>query len=270
MATPSPPHTGLLIRTDRLLSNVNHRLYRQSRVYNAKVEIDSDLADGSVVRVYALADTWYNQKAYQFAKKTFDENSKEEIAQLGKDVARWQDFRVDHGDTIDAEMNAIQYVGNLGTRFTVDEYFMSEVSDVSGTTSTFRWVGSGANTFNIIDEYDQTGNTDATPSTASTTVAYDGLTDELDDNQQDHLSNDGNGAPYHMNSLENQAWVLVGLLYVDASGTSKLSTGYFNAPCGLIRLSLQGGLEVNQLSEKIHLETKAGDYKGIHAPSYLE
>jgi hypothetical protein len=167
-------------------------------------------------------------------------------------------------------MQAIQFTGSVGTRFTVDEYSMSEVADVAGTSSTFRWVGSGANTFNIIDQYDLTGNTDATPSNATTTVAYDGLTDELDDNQTEHLSNDGNGAPYHMNSLENQAWVLIGTLYIRGTGTNKLSTGYFNAPCGLIRLKTAGPLNAQTITENISLELKAGDYKGVHAPSYLE
>ena len=154
VALPSAPDTSLLIRTDKLLSNVNHRLYRQSRVYQCKVDIDADLGDGGFVNVYALADTWYNMKAYQLAKKMFDENSAEERSQLGAAAARWNDFRVDHGDTIAQELEAIQFIGALGTRFTAGEYLMSEVADAAGTTSTFRWVGSGANAFNIIDEYD--------------------------------------------------------------------------------------------------------------------
>lgn len=270
VALPSTPDTTFLIRTDKLLSNVNHRLYRQSRVYNVKVDIDTDLADGSTVQVYALADTWYNMKAYQLAKQIFDENSKEERELLSTTNARWNDFRVDHGETIAQELEAIQFTGAVGTRFTAGEYELSEIADASGTSQTFRWVGSGANTFNIIDEYDITGNTDATPTNAISSVAYDGVTDELDDAQMLHLSSDGDIPPYDRNSLENQAWVLVGTLYIRATGTNKLSTGFFNAPCGLIRLSTSGGLEANSLTENIHIEVKGGDYKGVHAPSYLE
>jgi len=260
----------MAVRADRLASNVNHRLYRQSRVYCTKVDIDADLIDGQYVDVFALADTWYNQKAYQFAKKIFDENGAEESAQLGTSAARWNDFRVDHGvDTVGQDYQAIQY-GPGATRFTVDEYFMSEVTNAAGAALTFRWIGMGANTFNIIDQYDATGNTDASPSNAPTTVAYDGLTDELDDNQMEHLSNDGNGAPYHMNSLENQALVRIARLFVDANGTSKLSTAYFDAPCGLVLLQFGGGLTAQNANEKISISLKAGDYKGVHAPSYLE
>jgi len=268
---PSAADTNLLIRTDKLMSNVNHRLYRQSRVYQCKVDIDPNLDDGSFVEVYALADTWYNMKAYQLAKKMFDENSAEERTQLGASSARWNDFRVDHGDNIQQELEAIQFTGSVGTRFTGGEYLMSEVTDAAGTGSSFRWVGSGANTFNIIDEYDSTGNTDQTPTFPLVNVAYDGLTDEVDDNQMDHLSADGNLPPYDGNILENQAWVLVGTLFVvPSTGASKLSTGYFNAPCGLIRLKTGGGLHAGTVTENIHLEVKGGDYKGVHAPSYLE
>lgn len=253
------------------MSNVNHRLYRQSRVYHCKLEIDADTADGGYVEVYAIADTWYNQKAYQFAHKTFMNNSKEEMAtSAGGARARWNDFRVDHGDTIDQELQAIQYVGAVGSRFTAGEYELSEVTDAAGTASTFRWVGSGANTYNIIDEYDSTGNTNSQPTTPNTSIAYGALEDELDTNQMDHISNDGNLPPYDADALENQAWVYIGRLYVDATGTSKLNTGFFKAPSGLIRLGLGGGLNAQTITEKIHLEVKSGDYKGCAAPSYLE
>ena len=270
VALPSTPDTTFLIRTDKLLSVVNHRLYRQSRVYQVKVDIDVDLPDGSTVDVYALADTWYNMKAYQYAKKIFDENSLEERMQLGDSAARWNDFRVDDGENTQAELDPIQFVGSTGTRFLPNEYVISEVSNVSGIAATFRWTGSGTNTYNIIDEYDVTGNTDAAPSSVLSNVAYDGLQDELDDSQMDHISNDGNLPPYNRDSLENQCWVKVGTLYIRGTGTNKTTTGFFSAPCGLVRLTTSGGLEANNLTESVHIEVKGGDYKGVHAPSYLE
>lgn len=271
VALPSTPDTSFLIRTDKLLSNVNHRLYRQSRVYNVKVDIDADLPDGGFVEVYALADTWYNHKAYNFAKQIFDENSKEELEQLGTSKARWNDFRIDDGVGTDAELKALQYgTGTVSSLFLGGEYHISEISSAAGNSNTMRWTGTGVGTWNIIDQYDMTGNTDATPSTPSTVVAYDGITDELDDAQMEHLSEEGNLPPYSENSLENSCWVRVAKLYVDPAGTSKLTTGYFDAPCGLIRLATGSGLEANTLSEKVCLSVKGGDYKGVHAPSYLE
>lgn len=261
--------TSFEIRTDKLLSNVNHRLYRQSRNYCVKVDIDSDLPEGGIVEVYALQDTWMSMKAYQLAKSTFDENSKEELEQLGSSAARWNDFRVASGLTGQTPFDAVGF-GPSPTRFTGGEYLYTEVSDVAGTAATFRWVGTGANTFNIIDEYDATGNTDQLPTTRLATVAYDGLADELDDSQMDHLSDDGNIPPYDRTGIENQVLTKVATLYVDAGGGNKLSTGYFNAPCGLVYISTAGGINGTTIGNKIYVEVKGGDYKGVHAPSMLE
>ena len=261
--------TTFEIQFDRLASNVNHRLYRQSRNYCLKVDIDADLPDGGIVEVYALQDTWMNHKAYQLAKTTFDENSMEELEQLGSSRARWNDFRVASGLTA-TSFDAEGFGSVGGVRYTAGEYVLSEVSDAAGNANTFRWVGTGANTFNIIDEYDATANTDATPSSVLTTVAYDGLTDEVDDNQMEHLSDDGNNPPYSNSSIEDQVFVKVATLFVDANGTSKLSTGYFNAPCGLVYLQSSGGLNATTLSSKIYVESKGGDYKGVHGTPMLE
>lgn len=261
--------TTFEVQFDRLASNVNHRLYRQSRNYCLKVDIDADLPDGGIVEVYALQDTWMNMKAYQLAKATFEENSKEEMEQLGTSRARWNDFRVASGLTA-TSFDAEGFGSGGGVRYTGGEYILSEVTDAAGTASTFRWVGTGANTFNIIDEYDATGNTDQAPTFPLVNVAYDGLTDELDDNQMDHLSADGNLPPYDGNIIENQVFVKVATLFVDANGTSKLSTGYFNAPCGLVYLQSSGGLNATTLSSKIYVESKGGDYKGVHGTPMLE
>ncbi len=270
-----------VVRSDKLLSNVNHRLYRQSRVYSVKVNIDPDYDDLSAqdVNVYVLSDTWMNQKAYQMAKKTFDDNSKEELAQLKTSKARWNDFRVDHGLPLEigtglgfSETKAYQFEPDGGSPYTdkvfldQGEYLMSEVTDVAGSLHAFRWTGaSTSSTFNIIEQYDLTGNTNANPSTPQSQVAYDDLTDELDDNQMTHLSDDGNLPPYAENVLPNACWVLAATIKSGGPETTRMSTGFINAPCGLIIL------ETNAAKlDGIILEYKKGDYKGVHAPSYLE
>jgi len=266
-----------IVRGDKLLSNVNHRLYRQSRVYEMKVTIEPDWTDRGVqsMNVYALADTWINQKAYQMAYKTFQENSKEELEQLGASAARWNDFRVDHGLPIGAtnfsETKAYQFEPNGGPpggdKVFIDEgeYLNSQITNAAGTTQTFRWTGSSTNGWNIIDQYDLTGNTDASPTVAPAEVAYDGLTDELDDNQMSHLSNHGNLPPYAETDLPNACWVLVGVISAGSPNTIRSSTGFFKAPCGLVLLE---GL--SPVIDGIEIEFKKGDYKGVSAPSYLE
>lgn len=271
--------TRVLGAMDRDLSRVNHRLYRQSRYYEMKVDIDADLPDGSTVFVYALQDTWMNQKAYQTAHAIFEENSMEEAQRtVSGSRARWNDFRVASGETsgaTDADSTPVGYSSGAvvpsGTQYTAGEYVLSEVADASGNSKTFRWVGSSASTFNIIDEYDAMGNTNNEPAFPITgSVAYDGLEDNVDQAQLEHLQGDGNAPPYSGQAIENQVFKLVATLHVDANGTSKLSTGFFTAPCGIYTLAFAGGLDGNTANDGITITAKAGDYKGVAAMSMLE
>ena len=242
-----------------------------------KVDIDADLPDGSTVQVWALQDSWMVHKAYQLAYDTFKDNSSQESGYLtGTNKARWHDFRVAAGfatgattvDSIPAGFNGPSSPISPQL-YTSGEYEFTEVADASGNSKTFRWVGTSATTFNIIDEYDATGDTQQTPTFAQTTVAYDGLDDELDSNQLEHLSEAGDNAPYDDRVMENQVWMLVGTLHIDATGTSKLSTGFFCAPAGIYALQLSG-VDGNTINGKISVEAKAGDYKGVHGQPMLE
>ena len=49
----APYNQNGIIDTAQLLSQVNHRLYRQSRVYECSISIDADLADATTIEVYA-------------------------------------------------------------------------------------------------------------------------------------------------------------------------------------------------------------------------
>jgi hypothetical protein len=271
-ASPQSNNATMLVRVDRELSRVNKRLYRQSRVPSCKITLDANVSAGQGVDVYVLRDTWMNMKAYQLAKTMFDENSKQERLAMSKSIqARWNDFRVNMGLTSFAELDAVIEGESTATKmFGVGEYELTEVTDAAGTAHTFRWVGTGGNTFNIIDEYDRTGNTQTAPSSTATTMAYDSLEDELDGAQVDHLSSDGNMPPYARTTVENEVLVRVARLVNDGTGTSKLTTGFFNAPCGFIILEGVGGGTSVTLDSAITLEVQSGDYKGVKAPSYLE
>lgn len=272
MSEPSPTSNQqlIVIQTDRALSQVNHRLYRQSRVYSVKVSLlgtasDQPLAPGFGFDVYALSDTWMNYNAYKEAYDQFVENSKEELEQLDSSSARWNDFRVATGIN---HAFTMPHIGRGDNALTLGEYEISEVTDAGGNANTFRWSGSGSFTFNIIDEYDAMGNTNPGPAVPTTGVAYDGLTDELDDNQMVHMSNDGNLPPYAASTLENDVFSKVGRLFIGADG--KLTTGFFKAPCGIILLKgIQGATSTN-LAGLVQVEVQGGDYKGVSAPSMLE
>ena len=57
----------------RLLSQINHRLYRYGKKYNMKIDVDVDvLTPGQSIEVYALMDTWYIQRAFEEAHTVFE------------------------------------------------------------------------------------------------------------------------------------------------------------------------------------------------------
>lgn len=268
--------TKAVIRVDKVLSGRNHRLYRQSRMYTCKVDLDVNAAAGTVVDVYAIAPSWMAMKAYQLAFDTFNNNVKEERAQAGTMTARWNDFRVDHGLGTPYQKDLL-YVGrdlaSGGTHLygsgSASEYLMSEVRDSASNGNTFRWTGTGAGTWNIIDEFDVTGNAPQSPATPSTDVAYSSLEDEIDVGTMEHLQDDGNRPPYDHTNIRNEIWVKVGTLSVNNTGQQKLSTGFFVAPAGLIAVDTSTPMNPAE-APILSLEVKGGDYKGVHAPSMLK
>ena len=85
----------------------------------------------------------------------------------------------------------------------------------------------------------------------------------------EHLSDDGNLPPYNRLNFENAVLVRVATLTSTNmnGGYAKLSTGYFDAPAGLVILnSVQSIGDIQDLT----LTVKEGKYKGVHAPNMLE
>jgi hypothetical protein len=85
----------------RILSQLNHRLYRYGKQYTQKVDVDpAGLNPGSSVEVWALMDTWFVQKAFEEGKIVFDRAYTDERENLSKNArARWFDFRCQSGLT---------------------------------------------------------------------------------------------------------------------------------------------------------------------------
>jgi hypothetical protein len=266
VAQPSPVAANAFADVGSLLSKVNHRLYRQSRYYECSVTIDSNVADGTTVDVYALADTWWTQKSLQLAKQAWDESNAEEKMMLNGKVARWNDFRVQAGLGGFGGLNPVQFsrVTLANVPFLTGEFEDSSVVDQAGVTRVFTWGVGSANSYSLMDEYNATGNTSADPQNPAT-GAYTGLLPNLEAGAAAALQDDGNQPPYDANNYGSGYWVKVGTLHL-AGGRQRLSTGYFTAPCGLIALTNVGFLA----NPDIQVEIKAGDYKGVKAPSILE
>ena len=257
-----------VLHVDRALSRLNRRLYRQSKYYSVKIDLDND--DANQYKVFALRDDWAVQKSYQLARRAYLDNIKEEQAMIGKDmVARWDDFRVltglNHQEIYpvlhDETLNPTALVGG--------EFEDSGVVDSSNNTKLFTWGPASASTYSILAEYDTAGNAQGSPESPLTTTPYSDLNTEVNDTTVQRLTQRGNDPPYDKDGVNGtRPWVEIATLG-GTGGVQKLSTGYFCAPCGIVVIQRADG-NLNWVPENLSFEVKAGDYKGVHAPSMLE
>ena len=260
----------------QLLSAVNHRLYRQGKTYQVKVDLDnrSDAAVGPAqYDVYALTDTWYVQKAWQLARATYMDATADERGKMSSQkIARWEDFRVSNGVSGSTDVNPLQYSMALaGVDNTDGETLISRITLADGSTQrTFTWSDSpSASEFGILAEYNKTGDTDLAPSTIDASNAYAGSDGGVHESQMDDLADRGNAPPYNATTFSNNVWVKVATLDNSAgvnpgasAGHSRMSTGFFNAPCGLVVIVPS---IAHNMTGELTLTAKAGQYKGVAA-----
>ena len=55
-----------------MLSRINNRLYRYSKMYDLKFDVSASRPAGTTIEVYALSNTCYVQKAFEEAKNVYD------------------------------------------------------------------------------------------------------------------------------------------------------------------------------------------------------
>jgi hypothetical protein len=268
--TPIAGHS-LICRAKRLLSPINHRLYREGRTYVQKVDLDADSTQ--VVEVYALADTWMVHKAWKMAYDHYMANTAEERATAGTNAARWADFSIHAAVTNFAEGLPVQF-GQIVTTldpavYTAGEFTLSDVSLDNGNTRYFSWTTASSGTvFNVLEEYDLAGNVQQSPEDAVSTAPYADLNaDEINSTIYQHVQNDGNEPPYNPDSL-GATTPFVHVATLSAGTAQKLSTGFFRAPCGLILL--KGYAPADSNTQDVSITYKSGSYKGVDAPSMLE
>ena len=249
----------------RCLSVTNHRLYRQGKTYQVKVDLQAG-HQNTQYDVYALVDTWYVQKAWQMARARYLEATAAERAVMSKQqIARWEDFRVRHGLSGHAggELIPAPYSNGLASAGdTAGEFAITEIELIDGTKKSFTWGPSSGARFGMLEEYDKSGNTDNAPSTVSSDKAYAGTEGDVTEATMDDLAARGDVPPYNATNFNARVWVRIARLDA-AAAHGKLSTGYFNAPCGLIAVQpvASSTAIVNQLS----MTVKSGTYKGVAA-----
>lgn len=257
-----------LLDTARNLSVLNRRLYRYTRCYQVKV--DMDVSTTQTVEVYALRNDWAVHQGLKMAYDVYLHNTEDERKALsGTQRARWEDFRVEAGLVSSQNMLPIlNSDGGADSILTQGSFELSTVTDTAQVTRTFTWGVPGATEYSILQEYDLAGNAQTTPSSDTNDGPYANIKNELDVATLQNLQEDGAEPPYDANGVNaGTPFVHVATLTVGPSGAQRLSTGFFDAPCGIVMMV---GNNATWNSNAMYFEVKRGDYKGVHAPSMLE
>ena len=266
------------------LSVMNHRLYRQLRQYRCKVNVTPTVGNEDYFRVYTLANNWFTLGAIKYAYEQFNVSLSDEMAR-GAKPARWFDFKISPQDPDDDDGNPNYGITQVST-FDGDSFvgqsgdevnFSTTVTDTSGNQKDFYLFGTPTGAFNIFHEYAKylRGRGEAIPTTEMNgEVAYDGLVSDADDDEM--LAETGDRPPYDWDkaSWEYGNMVLRGVIggHEDGSQNLRTSTGFFNAPLGVVFLQkYTGGALTNMLTSypEVNVEVAGGSYKGVHAPSLV-
>ncbi len=257
------------LNIEQYLSKTNRRLYRHSRVYHTKLDIDPNSTQ--TYNVYVLNDSWMTCKAMQMAYEKYEENAESEKEDLAEQqVARWEDFRTQSGTGYQV-VNPAQYELPTLTpvQLTAGEFNLTQVVDAAGTTRTFTWGVPASTRYGILDEYDKAGNAQAAPTNTTGDMPYDDLMADDSGAMAGYIQTRGNLPPYDADGVNQDAtWVKVATL--GAGTAQRLSTGFFKAPCGFVIIT--AGANQDELVDigKFEWTVRSGDYKGVHAPSMLE
>ena len=234
------------------------------------------------VDVFRLRDTFMLQRGYQEAMKAWGE-SYDAAEEVVKDSsrARWRDFRIDIKPHVSDNEYPFRNLRSSGTGVSaqpliIDEFATSLAYKPDGSSMDFG-LKSDSSTFDIIAEYNKLGKVQSTPATATTEAAYEELQSDLNDNQVLNLQVSGNAPPYDA----DDAHVLdvleyVGTIYINADGSAKSTTGYFDAPLGAVYvfngtvpLPSVSGIDQGE-TNFIKTTVQLGDYKGVAAHEFVD
>lgn len=228
------------------LSRLNHRLYRQGRIYHADIIMTNETSAGQPYTIKTIAPTWMNLKAWRAGFEAWRASTKDE-RDHGTRAARWSDFRVRYEA---AHSGALPIVNG--------EYIYTNAArQDTGALLEFQMFDStSATRFGLLDEYDKRADTatDIPPASASN-QAYRTLMGELVSEQAEQLQEEGDEPPYNSTTLTavEQEFNLRA-----PAETNYYRTGMIPIPCGLIKVDAP-------VVASLMIKVKAGKYKGVHA-----
>jgi hypothetical protein len=241
-----------------------------------------------VYEFYTLPNNYFVHGAIKYAFDTYQNMMADEIA-AGIKPAKWHDFKINEQNVTGVFESSRPCLtdgtadGGWGVLPADESISDSSVTDASGTSQGFHLLGNLANSFNIFREYAKKLNYRPQEGTTSSDQPYDGLLD-LDD--ADVLAERGDQAPYDKDfsvflpddttvddDAGQQILTHAGTLLIDSNAVVRMSTGFFDAPLGLVWVrKYSGGSEAafGTGDPELCLTVKKGDYKGVQSHSLTE
>lgn len=276
LTRPPEPYNAqhMYIQLDRLLSGVNHRLYRQGMCYRATLRVNGISAENNIIDVFTIQNTWMFRKAYALARQMYDRSQAHE-KEAGVKPSRWLDFRVKpHVSGVANTFAQAHRYDALGATSVCgnDEYQISSVHLKNDTEREFHVAGPSTSTsWGIIAEYDRASDTETDDGSISPApLPYYDLYDDLQYQEAATMVADANEPPYDADRLKSdQVWVKQGTLQITNSGTYR-DTITVDAPLGLILVKNRGVDHLLQAGYNFDVECHPGNYKGVHATSLLQ
>lgn len=275
-ATSNVHSTTRYVDVARLLSQANHRLYRQGRMYMVRVGFQQQSVDVGAT-VSALPNTWMTRKAWVSARKAYLKAMRDSGV---KKQGRWNDFRMNF-DTAQYEGNGTvpyQFVTLGGASITGDiDMRLTQVAGDSGSqegaaAAVYQFHASGDTTFNdrdgatgsfgMIAEYSVTEDTVTDdPRDDGSTAAFDELSqDTMMTNANHELAIEtGDNPPYDPDTLENSRTVDYTIIQQQEDSIGPV-TPWIAAPLGLLKITDVGS---SLGSNALYIEVMAGNYKGV-------
>ncbi|AXH74563.1 MAG: putative capsid protein [Cressdnaviricota sp.] len=274
----------LIVKASKFASQMNHRLYRQTRNYSLKFSLQAlTAADDHEIGYdfYTLPNNWFVHGAIKYAYRTYMQAHQDEL-DAGIKFSRWSDFTIDeqNPDGTWEQSQVFLYDGDGFAAISGDqEHVDSSITLADGSTSkSFRLLGTDSGAFNIFREYaNMLKYRTSADTSVSSSQPYDGLLDLKD---ADKMAEDGDRPPYDSDFatiLDDGTDDQNILVYQDSivygrTSHAKLSTRFFTAPLGLVFVrKIKNGAadDVSNTVPELCLHLQKGNYKGINAPSLL-
>lgn len=262
---------GTIVDIARSLSLVNHRLYKQNRVYMARVGwigTNAPVAPAPYsMTVRCAQNNWQIRKAFAYAQTNYWKSFRDELQESNIKKGRWNQFIVDYevsGGLADMLPSDIT-TGNA-------EWNDSEARDLThvSNTSQFSLLGpNAAGEYSMLTQYDLSADTEQDVPAASGAVApYANLHgDSADSASAELLQEHGDNPPYNPVNLQHQEqrFEISPGSVADVVNFPHF-TPWLEVPCGLLELTPNSvGTEFD--GNLFCVELAPGPYKGVLAES---